>query len=94
MKGFWKVLVLDVSRAKSVKNSFNWISLLHYCIALKFVSYLGDYDKSKWVSSISPVKKYTNYLGKQSRTITFTFTSLDTAANTFKGEVEQSNSWT
>ena len=58
------------------------------------MSYLGNCDKSKWVSSISAVKKYTNYLGKQSRTITFTFTSLDTAANTFKGEVEQSTFWT
>ena len=58
------------------------------------MSSLGNCDKSKWVSSFSAVWKYTNYLGKQSSTITITFTSLDAAANTFKGEVEQSNSGT
>lgn len=76
------------------KASFNGVSLLYYCITLKLVSFLGNCDKSKWVSSFSAVRKYTNYLGKQTSTITFTFTSLDTAANSFKGGVEQSNSGT
>lgn len=94
MKGFLKGLVLDASWRKNVKNSFNWNSLLYYCITYKFVYSLGNCDKSKWVSSFSTIWKYTNYLGKQSSTITITITNLDTAANTFKGEVEQSNSGT
>ena len=59
------------------------------------MSYLGNCDNSKWISSFSAILKYTYDLGKQSSTITITNTSLDAAANTFKGElVAQSNSVT
>lgn len=70
------------------------LNLLCYFITSKLLLYLGDCDKSMWVASFSSIWEYENYLGKQTSTLTITITSLDASANTFKGEVEQTNSGT
>ena len=70
------------------------LNLLCYFITSKLLFYLGDCNKSKWVASFFSVWEYKNYLGKQTSTLTITITSLEASANTFKGEVEQTNSGT